>query len=224
VASTSITANWFSPPISTQTGAARRSWRCDSEVEVEEAWFQSLGLGNGFGVKGGRFRSGIGYLNEQHPHQRDFAGAPLMYSALFGEHGSYVQDGVQAKWLAPTPFFLEFGAETGRGASFPGSERNRNGAGSGAVFAHLGNDLGDSHSWRAGLSYLKSATRQRLAEVHDANDVHGEAGLNAGSKTWIADFVWKWAPNGNPNTATSLQGEYFSRSETATSVVRRDRR
>ena len=186
----------------------------DREVEVEEAWFQSLGLGNGFGVKGGRFRSGIGYLNEQHPHQWDFAGAPLMYSALFGEHGSYVQDGVQAKWLAPTPFFLEFGAETGRGASFPGSERNRNGAGSGAVFAHLGNDLGDSHSWRAGLSYLKSATRQRLAEVHDANDVHGEAGLNAGSKTWIADFVWKWAPNGNPKYRNfKLQGEYFSRSE-----------
>ena len=186
----------------------------DREVEVEESWFQSLGLGQGFGIKGGRFRSGIGYLNEQHPHMWDFAGAPLMYTALFGEHASYIQDGVQAKWLAPTPFFLEFGAEAGRGAQFPGSERNRNGAGSNALFMHLGNDIGDSHSWRAGLSYLKTATRQRLAEIHDANDVHGEAALNAGSRTWIADFVWKWAPNGNPKYRNfKLQGEYFSRSE-----------
>ena len=186
----------------------------DNQVEVEEAWFQSLGLGHGFSLKGGRFRSGIGYLNEQHPHMWDFAGAPLMYAAMFGGDGSYVQDGMQAKWLAPTPFFLEFGAEAGRGASFPGSERNRNGAGSSALFAHVGDDLGESHSWRAGLSYLQTATRQRLAEVRDASDVLGEAALNAGSKTWIADFVWKWAPAGNPKYRNfKLQGEYFSRGE-----------
>ena len=41
----------------------------DESVEVEEAWFQSLAIGHGVGLRGGRFRSGIGYLNEQHPHQ-----------------------------------------------------------------------------------------------------------------------------------------------------------
>ena len=51
----------------------------DDEVGVEEAWFQSSAIGHGIGVKGGRYRSGIGYLNEQHPHQWDFANAPLMY-------------------------------------------------------------------------------------------------------------------------------------------------
>jgi hypothetical protein len=83
----------------------------DGTAEVEEAWFQSLGLGHGIGLKGGRFRSGIGYLNEQHPHMWDFADAPLMYQAMFGTHGSYAQDGVQFKWLAPTETFVEFGAD-----------------------------------------------------------------------------------------------------------------
>src|SRR5688500_8136388 len=81
----------------------------DEEVEVEEAWFQTLGLGGGFIAKGGRFLSGIGYINEQHPHARDFANQPLMYRALFGEH--LIHDGVQVRWLAPTETFLEFGFE-----------------------------------------------------------------------------------------------------------------
>ena len=57
----------------------------DDEVEVEEAWFQTLRLGQGLTVKGGRFRSGIGYQNERHPHAWEFADNSLMYSALFGD-------------------------------------------------------------------------------------------------------------------------------------------
>ena len=124
----------------------------DGEAEVEEAWFQTLGLGRGFTLKGGRFLSGIGYINEQHPHAWDFADAPLMSKALFGEH--YGQDGLQLKWVAPTDLFLEFGAEIGRGAGFPGTDRNKNSAGASALFAHVGDDVGRSHAWRAGLSWL----------------------------------------------------------------------
>lgn len=186
----------------------------DGEVEVEEAWFQGTGLSQGLGLKGGRFRSGIGYLNEQHPHQWDFAGAPLMYQALFGEHGSYAQDGVQLKWLAPTPFFLELGAEVGRGATFPGSERNKNGSGAGALFAHVGGDVGVAHSWRAGLGYLSTRAKDRVAEIADVGGDAAEALFSGTSRTWIADFVWKWAPDGNPKYRNfKLQGEYFSRRE-----------
>ena len=88
----------------------------DEEVEVEEAWVQTLGIGHGIGLKGGRVRSGIGYLNEQHPHAWDFSDAPLMYTVMFGEHASYAQDGLQLKWVAPTETFIELGAEFGRGA------------------------------------------------------------------------------------------------------------
>lgn len=104
-------------------------------VEVEEAWVRTLAIGEGIGLKAGRFKSGIGYLNDQHPHNWDFSNAPLMYNVLFGPDASYIEDGLQFKWLAPTPLFVEFGAEIGRGASYPGSDRNKNGSGAGTVCA-----------------------------------------------------------------------------------------
>jgi len=189
----------------------------DGEVEVEEAWFQSLGLGHGLGLRAGRIRSGIGYLNEQHEHAWDFADAPLMYQALFGEHASYAQDGLQLKWVAPTPFFLELGAEIGRGANFPGTDRNKNGSGAGALFAHVGGDLGESHSWRAGVSWLQTKAREREAHFEDVGGREAQGAFDGKSKTWIADFVWKWAPDGNASYRNfKLQGEWFQRRERGT--------
>lgn len=186
----------------------------DETAEVEEAWIQSLAIGQGIGLKAGRMRSGIGYLNEQHPHMWDFADAPLMYQAMFGTHGSYAQDGVQLKWLAPTPVFLEFGAEFGRGATFPGTDRNKNGSGAGALFAHIGGDVGLSNNWRAGVSWLKTAAKDREAIFSDVNGLEAQGLYEGDSTTWLADFVWKWAPNGNPRYRNfKFQSEYFSRQE-----------
>ena len=186
----------------------------DEEVEVEEAWFQTLALGRGFTAKGGRFLSGIGYANELHPHAWDFADQSLMYRALFGEH--LIQDGVQLRWLAPTDLFLELGAEAARGQFFPGSEAagNRNGAGAWAAFAKAGGDLGASHSWRAGVNYLAARPRARLGHFEDANDVEAHTELTGDSRAWIVDFVWKWAPEGNPaRRSFKLQAELFQREE-----------
>lgn len=187
----------------------------DRKGEVEEAWLQWLGLGHGFTLKGGRFLSGLGYLNEQHSHVWDFADAPLMMKALFGEH--YGQDGLQLKWVAPTDLFMEFGAEIGRGAGFPGTDRNRNPAGAGALFAHVGDDVGRSHAWRAGLSWLTARASGREAHFEDT-DVAGPnevEGLFTGrSRTVVADFVWKWAPEGNPKQRNfRFQTELFRRTE-----------
>lgn len=184
----------------------------DEEVEVEEAWFQTTGLGNGFSLKGGRFLSGLGYQNEQHPHAWDFADNSLMYRALFGE--AYGNDGVQLKWVAPTELYMEFGAEAGRGASFPGTDRNANGAGSTTLFGHLGGDVGVAHSWRAGLSYLQARASERAGELEDLNGVEAETLFSGKSKTWVADFVWKWAPAGNASERNlKFAAEYFRRKE-----------
>lgn len=186
----------------------------DSEVEVEEAYFQSLGLGYGLGLKGGRYRSGIGYLNQQHAHTWDFADAPLMYKAMFGQAAAFTEDGVQMKWLAPTPIFLEFGAEVSNGANYPGTDNNKNGSNAGAVFAHIGDDVGISHSWLAGVSYLDTRAKDRDGSFEAANGTETTGTFNGKSRTWLADFVWKWAPDGNPKYQNfKLQGEYFSRKE-----------
>jgi hypothetical protein len=184
----------------------------DEEVEIEEAWVQTTGLGNGFSLKGGRFLSDLGYQNTQHPHAWDFADNNLMYRALFGE--AYGNDGVQLKWVAPTELFMEFGAEAGRGAGFPGTDRNKNGAGSHVLFGHLGGDVGTSHSWRGGLSYLTAKASERDSELEDRFDAHAETLFSGTSKTWVADFVWKWAPNGNASEQNfKFATEYFRRNE-----------
>ena len=168
-----------------------------NEVSVEEAFAIYTAAPYGVAPKIGRFFSGIGYLNEQHAHAWDFVDAPLAYQAFLG--GQYKNDGVQVKWVAPLEHFVEVGGEVGNGDAFPGSARNRNGVGSGALYAHSGGDVGESNSWRAGLSWLRTRSDERSAK----ND------------TGILDFVWKWAPYGNARqTSFKVQGEYFRGRET----------
>ncbi|ANX05306.1 TonB-dependent receptor [Immundisolibacter cernigliae] len=195
----------------------------DDEVEVEEAWFQTLRLGHGLTVKGGRFRSGIGYQNERHPHAWDFADNSLMYSALFGE--ALKQDGLQLRWLAPTELFLELGAEVAKGQFFPGSDggADKNGAGAWAAFAHVGGDVGVAHSWRAGLSYLRASPREREGFLDDINDFEALTAFSGRSSAWLADFVWKWAPDGNPRQRNFIfAAEYFDRDEDGDLLCRDD--
>ncbi|GAB2841869.1 TonB-dependent receptor [Pseudoduganella ginsengisoli] len=175
----------------------------ENEAEVEEAFIQTRDLGGGFNVKAGRFLSAIGYLNSQHSHTWDFADAPLAYQVFLG--GQFKSDGVQAKWLAPLDQFVELGVELGNGANFPGTPRNRNGANSAAAFARIGDDIGESASYRVGVSLLRTHAEQRGWEEDGL--AHAFSGK---TNTLIADAIYKWAPNGNP-TATNfkLQGEYF---------------
>lgn len=187
----------------------------DDTVSVEEAFIQTLGLSHGLTIKAGRFFSGIGYLNEQHAHTWDFVDNPLAYQAFLGTQLG--DDGVQVKWLAPIDTYLELGAEIGRGRSFPSTSRNKNGIGAASVFAHTGGDIGVSANWRAGLSYLQTSPQDR--EYQD-NNLAGDEVTNAfsgRSRLWIADFVYKWAPNGNAQrTNLKVQGEYFYRRERGT--------
>lgn len=184
----------------------------DEEVEIEEAWFQTTALGHGVSVKGGRFLSGLGYQNEKHPHAWDFADNSLMYRALFGE--AYSQDGLQLKWVAPTDLYLALGAEAGWGDAFPGTDRNTSGAGATTLFGHVGGDVGTSNSWRAGLSWLSAKAREREGELEDLNDVEAETFFSGKSKTWVADVVWKWSPDGNARERNfTFAAEYFRRNE-----------
>lgn len=184
----------------------------ENTVSVEEAYGFLPALGNGVVPKFGRFFSGLGYLNEQHQHAWDFYDAPLAYQALLG--GQFVQDGAQVKWIAPTDLYLELGAEAGNGDAFPGSFRNSNAVGAASVFAHVGGDVGDSHSWRAGVSYLETHARNRAATQLDAAGNLADVAFTGRSRMAVADFVWKYAPNGNARERSfKLQGEYLWRRE-----------
>jgi hypothetical protein len=185
----------------------------DNTVSVEEAFVQTRAMSNGLNLKAGRFLSALGYMNGQHAHTWDFVDAPLAYSAFLG--GQYKPDGVQAKWLAPLDQFLEVGVELGNGSAFPGTARNKNGNGATTLFAHLGDDIGDSASYRIGLSHLRTGANERAFEDGGLNNA-----FSGNSRTWVADGIFKWAPNGNPTqTNFKLQGEYFRRHESGVLAV-----
>ena len=199
-------------------GAATFAVGAENDLSVEDAFIETTALGRGLTVRAGRFLSGVGYLNPQHRHAWDFVDPPLAYQALLGTQ--YGEDGLQFTWLAPTDRFLELKAEVGRGRSFPGSDTARNGAGMFSLSAHAGDDIGTSHSWRAGLSLLSArASGQELAGLDAAgNDIQNS--FSGRTRVWIADAVWRWAPGGNPaRTHFKLQGEYLRSSRQGELVV-----
>ena len=184
----------------------------EDEIAVEEAFFRTTALPSGFTVKGGRFFSGFGYLNEVHAHAWDFVDQPLVYQAFFA--GQRAQDGVQVKWIAPTDLLVELGAETGNGEAFPGTRQGGNGLNGATLFAHVGGDIGDNASWRAGASWIDLDSEGREYEDTDAAGLPVLNAFTGSSETWVADAVLKWAPGGNSALRyLKLQGEYMHRKE-----------
>jgi len=193
-------------------GALIAALQPDNSVGVEEGYIQTLGLSKGFTLKAGRFFSSIGYQNEIHPHAWDFTDAPLANKVFLGKQ--LADDGVQLKWLAPTDTFFELGAEAGRGRSFPGSDRDKNGIGSANLFARVGGDIGASTAWRLGLSHLRTTAQNRNYNDFDSSGAEVNNSFDGTSRLWVLDGILKWAPNGNgTDTNFKLQGEYFRRSE-----------
>ena len=170
----------------------------NNSISVEEAYVQTTSLGEGITLRAGQFFSGIAYLNERHAHDWTFSDASLPYRVFLDNQ--YGDMGLQARWLAPTNFFLELGAELFRGDAFPAGGAANRGIGTQTLFAHAGDDINESSSWLAGLSYLHAASDRR-----DTGDVF--TGTN---NLAIASLVYKWAPGGNPTIQNlMLSGEFF---------------
>ena len=171
----------------------------EGEAEVEEAYIRTTALPGGLTLKAGRFLSGIGYLNERHAHDWSFSDAPLPYRAFLGNQLGDV--GLQARWIAPTNQYLEFGAEALQGEGFPAAGSDNNGVGTYTLFARTGSDINLSSSYLASTSYLHSSAQDR--------DSNGDL-FTGDTDLGILSLVYKWAPGGNPLVRNlTLVGEYF---------------
>jgi hypothetical protein len=169
------------------------------EIGVEEAYIQTTSLPASLTFTAGRFFSGIGYSNETHAHNWAFSDAALPYRAFLGSQLG--DDGVQLRWLAPTPFYLEFGAEAFRGDSYPAAGGANDGIGSNAAFIRTGGDIDVSNSFLASASYLQA----RAIERDSGGDL-----FRGGTSLLIGSLTYKWAPNGNRlNRNFTATGEVF---------------
>jgi hypothetical protein len=184
----------------------------ENEVDVEEAFIDTLSLPAGLGVRFGRFYSALGYLNEHHTHAWDFADAPLAYQAFLGKQ--YRDDGVRVTWIAPIDtVFLELGVETLRGQTYPGGGNNEDFGAARNLFAKVGGDVGLNNSWQAGVSHLSVDPEERSAGGHAHDHDHAGEGptFDGDSTLTVFDAVWKTNLGGQ--RALIIQGEYLLRDE-----------
>jgi hypothetical protein len=196
------------PLFTAEVAAAAHTGEGKTEKHTESFWIQTRTLPAGLQSRLGRFRSQIGYLNEQHPHADDFSERPLIYRAFLGRH--WIDDGVRLNWTAPTPFYLRFGVEAMSGRQLVRETMSHPSVGARTLTMKTGSDISANSSWQFGLSYLNNR-RQAMVETHhhDDEEGHGEHGghsahdhahgaLFSGRNTWMSDLVYKWAPDGNP--------------------------
>jgi hypothetical protein len=178
------------------------------EAEVEEAYFETLALPQGFTLRGGQFFSAIGYQNARHSHTWDFIDQPLAYEALLGNQ--FLDPGARLSWVAPTDFYLELGAEAFTGNRYPAAGAANGGVGVATAFAKAGGDIGASNSWQSGIAYMMADPRNRESGGFGAGPLHFSGDVDL----VVADFVWKWAPNGNFRQRNFVfQTEYLHRHE-----------
>jgi len=166
----------------------------ENGVEIEELFFTSNALGYGTRVKGGKFNSNFGYINEQHHHAWDFADMPLVYEAFLGMHGLN-EKGAQIQWTAPTPFYLMAGFEVLQGENEQmfghktiGDVEDPIAEGKDAPAMYIGylkasHDIGAT-TLLGGVSYAKGESR--IDHTEEEENPHAFAG---DAKLYGADFV-----------------------------------
>ena len=168
----------------------------EDSVEIEEMYFTTTALGYGSRIKGGKFNSNFGYLNEQHHHYWSFADMPIVYESFLGMHGIN-ENGLQFQWTAPTSTYLMFGAEVLQGEneqmfgnSAIGDAENPTAASDSAPslfvgYAKTSFDIEDT-TILGGLSYAQGSSR--IDHSTDDEEPHAFSG---DSKLYGVDLIIK---------------------------------
>lgn len=172
-------------------------------VELEEAFFVTTALPDGFQVKGGKFKSGFGRINGQHPHAWDFADSPLPYRAFVGAEG-IIEKGVQLTWLPPLPFYTTLGIEVLQGDNeiLFGTDA-RSGPHAYAAFAKFSFDATENSTILFGPSVATGKTK--TGSIADDTEFAGDSTL------YGLEFTCKWNPS--KDRGLIVQSEYLSRKQ-----------
>ena len=174
-------------------------------AELEEAYFVTSSLPAGLQVKGGKFKSGIGRINAQHPHAWDFVDVPLNYRAFMGNEGMGGEKGIQVTWLPDLPVYLQLGVEAlqGENDQLFGADA-KDGPHAFTVFAKTSMEIGESGTILFGPSFAWG--KANIPTVADNTTFTGNTDL------FGFEMVYKWKPQ--RGTAFTLQSEYLYRKQT----------
>jgi hypothetical protein len=194
----------------------------DGEIEVEEGYVLTRKFLPGLQLKFGKFYSGFGYVNKQHPHQWDFVDQNLPYEALLA--GGLNEAGVQLTWLPNLPFYTLFGVEALQGgnegfASQLGGEASpffgeKPGPRLFTGFLKIAPNVGYSNALQIGASYAYSRQHQELhAGEFDADGQElPEQAFQGNAKVMGLDLVWKYDSSRQYGKGDlTVQAEYLRR-------------
>ncbi|KAF0245734.1 MAG: hypothetical protein FD180_1341 [Planctomycetota bacterium] len=186
----------------------------ESEIELEEAFFTTTSLPGGFQIRGGHSFLEFGRQNRQHPHAWHFVDQPVAFSRFFGADGLR-STGVNASWLAPTPFYLE--AVAGVYNAFGETMFSFNQDGAEVVPSFQ--ERRDLRTWRD-LAYLGRLTStldigESIATSFGVSYIHGPnaTGRHADTDIYGADFYVRWKPVRNERgwPFVQFQAEFLMR-------------
>lgn len=174
-------------------------------AELEEAYFVASSLPAGLQVKGGKFKSGFGRINGQHPHAWDFVDAPLNYRAFMGTEGMGGEKGIQVTSLPELPIYLQLGIEAlqGENDQLFGAD-DSGGPHAFTVFAKTSMEIGESGTILFGPSFAKG--KANIPTVADNTTFTGDTDL------FGFEMVYKWKPSRGRSIV--LQSEYLYRKQT----------
>ena len=190
-------------------------------VSVEEAFARTRRLPWGLTLKAGKFYSGIGYANEQHPHQWAFLDQSLPYAFLLG--GGVNEPGVQLTWLPKASFYLLFGAEALQGTNAGLSNVVSDPSGALGLpdragprlftgFVRMSPDIGYDDALQLGAWYAYSSQQQELRDVPPPELLGTPTALDG--TAWAAglDVVFKHDAGRTRGAGSfTLQAEYVFR-------------
>ena len=181
-------------------------------VELEEAYFETLALPKGFKIKAGKFLSDIGYLNPDPRARVGLRGcaARLRRDArrrLFGHRRAGALGRAHDAVLRGRRRAL-------RGDTFPAANgADSNGTGAWTTFCARRRRRRHDEQLARGALVSRADANGRVSSFGVDPDV-STAVFTGSSELTIADFVWKWAKNGNPRDRYYVvQAEYLHRKE-----------
>jgi len=171
-----------------------------TEIELEEAYAQSMSLPGNLQAKAGQFFAAFGRQNAQHPHQWAFVDAPIILTRAFGPDGLR-NIGAQGSWLLPLPVYTELflGVFDGQGSTMFG-------------FRNLGDPDASGKNRFHGRETLNRGLRgpqdlvwtPRIASSFDLTDEQtlvvgasaafgpNDTGVDTGTQIYGVDLYWKW--------------------------------
>ncbi|RCK77650.1 MAG: Zinc-regulated TonB-dependent outer membrane receptor [Ignavibacteriae bacterium] len=187
-----------------------------SGLEIEEGYFVTRKLPLGFQLKGGKFYSGFGKINEQHPHIWDFVEQPLIFNSFFGSEGLN-ETGVQLNWIAPTKFFLSTGVEVFQGENEPSFGTQGFSIGSNEIEAiehpnlltgFISTSL-DIDDFTGLLKFSIASGKKREVHTHYSETEHEENAISAKTNIFGISITGKYLID--PIKSLSFQTEYLYR-------------